>query len=322
MMQHVYTNFFPDFREIFYSFPNPYLEGLLSKCILYSKTTICESYIHWLGIMVPKWQNVTKGEYSLREAAAYIAFCKRQDDKSLFTKKLRQHKYASTLIGTAGQKNGRYERYVVEAIMNTVSSDPSTINAGKHLQNKVNERIQKRQQRLNLLNNSFQCDVTAQNLKMGPVKHEYRTAGSDGVLSGKQYQESSTSAKPVPPFPFLKEDLLTSDEEKQRLNNIWDWAKSLKSERIEHATLNCDICNEVIADSELLLRCSSCSTPAHESCIGTHTTGWTEQEKKIFCGQCNVIRLVLMTPVFYIFLILFLYLSQKKWPYDAKNRQK
>ena len=65
---------------------SPYLEGLLSKCILYSKTTICESYFHWLGIMVPKWQNVTKGEYSLREAAAYIAFCNRQDDKSLFTK--------------------------------------------------------------------------------------------------------------------------------------------------------------------------------------------------------------------------------------------
>ena len=35
---------------------SPYLEGLLSKYILYSKTSICESYFHWLGIMVPKWQ--------------------------------------------------------------------------------------------------------------------------------------------------------------------------------------------------------------------------------------------------------------------------
>ena len=74
---------------------SPYMEGLLSKCILYSKTTICESYFHWLGIMVPKWQNVTKNEYILREAAAFIAFSKRQDDKLLYTKKLRQHKYAS-----------------------------------------------------------------------------------------------------------------------------------------------------------------------------------------------------------------------------------
>lgn len=83
---------------------SPYLEGLLSKYILYSKTSICESYFHWSGIMVPKWQNVTKGEYIMREAAAYIAFCKRQNDKSLFTKKLRQQKYTSTLVGTAGQK--------------------------------------------------------------------------------------------------------------------------------------------------------------------------------------------------------------------------
>ena len=82
---------------------------MLSKCILYSETTICESYFHCLGIMVPKWQNVTKMKYILREVAAYIAFSKRQDDKCLFTKKLKQHKYASTLVGTAGQKNGRYE---------------------------------------------------------------------------------------------------------------------------------------------------------------------------------------------------------------------
>jgi hypothetical protein len=94
-----------------------YMEGLLGKCILYSKTTICESYFHWVGIMIPKWQNVTKMEYILREASAYIAFEKRQDDKFLFTKKLRQHKYASTLVGTAGQKNGRIERYMMEALL-------------------------------------------------------------------------------------------------------------------------------------------------------------------------------------------------------------
>ena len=149
--------------------------------------------------------------------------------------------------------------------MNIVSSDLSSINAGNHLLGKFTDRLQKRQQRLDLLNESLQCDITAQNLKMGPVK-EYRTAGGDGVLSGKQYQESSTSAKPVPPFSFRKEDLLTSDEDKQRLNNIWDWTKSLKSSRLEHSDLNCDICNELIPDSEQHLRCFNCGSPAHESC--------------------------------------------------------
>jgi hypothetical protein len=232
------------FRIFLKSFTlSPYMEGLLSKCILYSKTTICESYFHWLGIMVPKWQNVTKGEYALREAAAYIAFCKRQDFKSLFTKKLRQHKNASTLVGTAGQKNGKYERYVVEAILDIVSSDPSTVNAGQHLYDKINARLQKRQKRLDMLNEKLESDITAQNLKMGPVKHEYRTAGGDGVLSGRQYQDSATSANPVPPFPFRKEDLLTSDVDRQRLSNIWDWTKSLKASRMAPSELHCDICS-------------------------------------------------------------------------------
>jgi hypothetical protein len=57
---------------------------------------------------------------------------------------------------------------------------------------------------------------------MGPVKHEYRTAGGDGVLAGKQIQESLYSAKPVPPFPFLRENLLTSEADRDRLNDIWD----------------------------------------------------------------------------------------------------
>jgi hypothetical protein len=73
--------------------------------------------------MVPKWQNVTKNEYILREAAAFIAFSKRQDEKFLYTKKLRQHKYASTPVGTAGQKNPRYERFIFEAISHVASSD-------------------------------------------------------------------------------------------------------------------------------------------------------------------------------------------------------
>ena len=126
---------------------------------------------------------------------------------------------------------------------------------------------------------------------MGPVKHEYRTAGGDGVLSGRQYQDPTTSAKPVPPFPFRKENLLTSEEDRQRLSNIWDWTKSLKVSRMAPSALHCDICSEVIVDTELLVRCSNsnCTSTAHESCICTDSTGWTEVEEKKFCGQCNII---------------------------------
>jgi hypothetical protein len=236
-LQHVRTTLFPNFSEIFHP------ESLHGGTTFQVHPLFQDNYLRilfpFLGIMVPKWQNVTKGEYALREAAAYIAFCKRQDYKSLFTKKLRQHKYASTLVGTAGQKNGKYEIYVVEAILDAVSSDPSTVNAGQHLYDKINARLQKRQKRLRMLNVKFESDITAQNLKMGLVKHECRTAVGDGVLSGRQ--DSATSSKPVPPFPFRKEDLLTSDEDRQRLSNIWDWTKSLKASRMAPSELHCDI---------------------------------------------------------------------------------
>ena len=270
---------------------SPYVEGMLSKFILYSKTTICESYFHWMGIMVPKWQNVTKVEYILREAAAYITFCKRQDDKCLFTKKLRQHKYASTLVGTAGQKNGRYERYILEAIKTIIPSDQSTTNAINHFFNKIRIRQEDRQQKLSGITASFESDILAKNLKMGPIKHEYRTAGADGVLSGVQHKESEKSAKPVPPFPFLKEDLLLTDEDKQRLNDIWDWSKSVQSKRKNTTNVSdtCAICNELLSDADNLVRCCNCKTSAHDSYVSSYSTGWTENDENIYCRQCIII---------------------------------
>lgn len=273
---------------------SPYMEGLLSKCILYSKTTICESYFHWLGIMVPKWQNVTKNEYVLRETAAYVAFCKRQDDKALFTKRLKQHKYASTLIGTAGQKNGRYERHILDAVVSIVAGDPASINSANKFIGKMNKRKENREARLNVITENFLSDVTAQNLGMGPIKHEYRTAGRDGVLSGRQYQESAASAKPVPPFPFRNEELLKSSNDKQRLIDIWDWTKSLRSRKKQAVQddNNCAICKGKLDEFDKIGRCHNCKTPAHEACLGTHSTGWTKNEVNNFCGQCIIISQV------------------------------
>ena len=244
--------------------------------------------------MVPKWQNVTKNEYILREAAAYVAFCERQDDKLLFTKKLRQHKYASTLVGTAGQKNSRYERHIFEAVLSVLSTDPASVNSANCILEKIQKRQQNREARLNVITENFSSDVTAQNLRMGPVKHEYRTAGVDGVLSGKQNQESTNSAKPVPPFPFRNEELLKSDDDKQRLIDIWDWTKSLNSKKklAVQVDNSCGICQGILDSFDEIGRCHNCKTPAHEACLGTHSTGWTKNEENIYCGQCIIISSV------------------------------
>ena len=96
-----------------------------------------------------------------------------------------------------------------------------------------------RREKLQQLNSIFEDDTTAQNLKMGPIKHEFRTAGEDGVLAGKQLSEYVKSARPVPPFPFMKENLLITDEDKNRLSNVWAFSRSIKirkSEEIDAST--------------------------------------------------------------------------------------
>ena len=95
---------------------SPYMESQLWKCLWFSKTTICESYFHWKGIMIPKWGNVTPSLYERKEASALIGFVKRQQDKKFLGKKLVKSKYAATLTVASAQKNSRYERYVLEAI--------------------------------------------------------------------------------------------------------------------------------------------------------------------------------------------------------------
>jgi hypothetical protein len=87
----------------------------------------------------------------------------------------------------------------------------------------------------------FEDDTTAQNLKMGPIKHEFRTAGEDGVLAGKQLSEYVKSARPVPPFPLMKENLLIRENDKNRLSIVWAFSRSIKIQRNEEndASITC-----------------------------------------------------------------------------------
>ncbi len=65
---------------------------------------------------IPKWANIADQEYILREAAAFISFVKRQQDKTLTNKTLRANKSAPTIIATSGQKNCPYEQFMIDAL--------------------------------------------------------------------------------------------------------------------------------------------------------------------------------------------------------------
>lgn len=91
------------FRLFVYSFVmSRYCESQLWKCISFSKTTVYESYFHWKGIMIPKWQNITPSEYERKEISAFIAFSTRQKEKRFLLKKLVKSKYSATLTVATG----------------------------------------------------------------------------------------------------------------------------------------------------------------------------------------------------------------------------
>ena len=165
----------------------------------------------------------------------------------------------------------------MEAIIDIVATDTASVNTVNHFLDKIRTKLQNRQGRLNSLTILFEKDITVQNLKMGPVKHEYRTAGGDGVLAGKQIQESLYSAKSVPPFPFFKENLLTSEADR---DDIWDWTKSIHARKKPNSDVEtpCSICSGVVTDSDSAQRC--------ESCLSTQNTGWSKNEDNLYCEQC------------------------------------
>lgn len=126
-------------------------------------------------------------------------------------------------------------------------------------------------------------------VEYGSIKHKFRTAGEDGVLPGKQLSEYVKSARSVPPFPFMKENLLVSDDDKNKLSNVWAFSRSIKIRRNEEddASAICAMCESHFLVFDTLLHCSICVTAViHESCIPTHNTGWHQDENEIICKGC------------------------------------
>jgi hypothetical protein len=81
-------------------------------------------------------------------------------------------------------------------------------------------------------------------------------------------------------------------EDKERLNSIWEWSRSINCRKkvSTNEDSQCAICKEVSINSDHLFRCHHCKTPAHESCIATHSSGWAENKGNTFVG--NVFYLV------------------------------
>lgn len=93
--------------------------------------------------MIPKWQNITSAEYQRKEIAAFIAFSTRQKEKKFLLKKLVKSKYAATLTVASAHKNNRYEKHILDTVLEVCGSDATVASAVEYYANKYSVRQKK-----------------------------------------------------------------------------------------------------------------------------------------------------------------------------------
>jgi hypothetical protein len=207
-----------------------YIEKYLVRIAYFAKTSVCESYFHWEGIMISKALNYTKGEYTRKQLATYIAFVSRQSEKLLLNKSLVKGKYHSTFTVSAGQKNGRHEKHMLEGALGVAGSDPIIKAAVAFLEKKREMRLARR---LVLSTNAieeYQENETARHLNLGPSQREIKTFDINGNAPTTTFFEAGDSARAVTPFPFQPE-LLLDDSTMHRIENVWKTTQALKNAR-------------------------------------------------------------------------------------------
>lgn len=252
------------------------MEGLLWKTCLYSSTTLNESYMHWMGIMLPKWSHNTKETYLIKEAAAFIIFISKQEKKVYVAKKLQKNKYAATVIAALKAKLFMYEPAILQAIKVLCFSDNVTLDAVVDRE-KANFKVKEKRESVQTLRMKADSkDTLTRNIGMtSTTPAKYKGGHYDGIVCSEQKAEQEESARPCPPFPFIKEQLLLDDVSKQRLMDVWNVTNSLKkkftttesNEKIKYEGDHDDVCSECEKESITPLPCYFC--------------------KKILCEQCN-----------------------------------
>jgi hypothetical protein len=200
---------------------SPYVESRQWPSVDYLGTHLCESYFHSVGVNIPKWTNSTPPEFKMKEAVTFTATFKRQQRRQLQAKVLRGNKNAAGLIAVAGQKVGRDEPHVLDgldSLFGTVPAVAATVGKRRaHCDRQHGARANLIQRRTEAQSQ----DPVAQNLRVGNVHLSEKTSSMDGVLCGVQLADPEQSARPVTPFPFRPEELLTEEQQELLLHEVW-----------------------------------------------------------------------------------------------------
>lgn len=188
-------------------------ETNLARIICSNPTTVNESLFHALAIIISKVYNVKEYEYIMRARACYIAFTKKQRRQQKINRILAFNKHAASMIAATQENIGVEEPHIIDALESIFTDDTDTQNklvVSKKHSNRVRE-----------------SRATA----AGTYKESLESQGVrdlDLGLGDKPADFSTLTCMPCPPFPFLPESMLESEEQLSNFQAVQDFTKSLK----------------------------------------------------------------------------------------------
>ena len=193
-------------------------EENISKIVKDHPTTTNESFFHCHAMYNNKVYNIKEAEYIQNAKACYIAFVKKQQSRIKHRKLLSYNKNAGTLIATSAQKVGVHEPHVIDAIRSLFPTDVDSLNEVARADILIEKLLERRK-----------TDVEKYN------KYVEEYVGLDLGLGEERANYSTIGCRPCPPFPFVPENLLQTDELWNNFQAVHKFTRDLKTKQAARA---------------------------------------------------------------------------------------
>jgi hypothetical protein len=159
-----------------------------------------------------------------------------------------------------------------------------------HFTTKYKARQSKRELLLKSAIGTYESNELSKNLGLAPGEVKMTAYNNDGSAVNN-FKESSFSARPVCPYPFLKESLLREDQI-HRIHQVWNSTRNLKTQRNnddDNDQKLCSVCNDFVSEDRIV--CPQCDITVHTLCYQDVNSEWSlisEISDDLICKECNV----------------------------------
>jgi hypothetical protein len=202
----------PCFQILFDVFlTSSYVEETIWRLAYNHNSTRNESYMHSVGMYIPKSVSMRADAYERREAVCYLNDQCNSAEKNLMKKVLSRNKHAPDLVATAGQKMGTERAHIIKATQTILGFDKQTmLHAAKGTQ-RIARRLSRRAGLVDEQYSTLMQDDVATNIGLLPSKG-CAAVTVDGLFAGTPSTASRFTAMPVTPYPCMEGSLLFTPE--------------------------------------------------------------------------------------------------------------